>query len=104
MKRLLILGAAKMLILQTITFLGLLAAVVVLLLQVGTNRHLTRDGKQAHDALCVFKADLGQRVNASREFLTTHPQGIPGIPAAVIRTSVMNQQATLDSLSALTCP
>lgn len=90
--------------LQTITFLMLLVGLVILLVQVDTNRRLSREGRQAHGALCVFKADLARRAAGGRDFLAAHPNGIPGIPAGVIRASVINQQATLDSLKSLTCP
>ena len=68
------------------------------------NRRLAREGEQAHDALCVIKADLRQRVAAGRKFLREHPRGIPGIPPATLRSSIANQQATLDALKPLACP
>lgn len=104
MRRLLILGTAKLVILQSVTFLGLLAAVVLLLVQLGTIRRLSLEGKQAHDGLCVLKDDLQRRIDDSRSFLKTHPAGIPGISATVILTSISNQEQTLASLAPITCP
>lgn len=71
--------------------------------QVNTTRHLAQDGRQAHDSLCVLKFDIGQRIKDSTTFLEEHPQGLAGIPAATIRTSIRNQQATFDALAALEC-
>lgn len=65
--------------------------------------HLTRDGKQAHDAICALKGDLAQRINQGRDFLKTHPKGILGIPAATIKEGIDNQQRTLDSLGVVKC-
>lgn len=62
-----------------------------------------RQGLQAHAALCVFKHDLEVRAAGSRAFLREHPDGIPGIPASLIRNGLMNQQRTIDSLSNLNC-
>lgn len=79
------------------------------------NRHnaaaakaLAVQGKEAHDALCVFKADLAARTAASRAFVEHPPREIFGIkvtPALIAQaqTSATNQQATLDSLGGLDC-
>lgn len=83
------------------TFVAVLAALVVV---IHGNRVTAAKGKQAHDALCVFKADLARRAVAGRAFLNEHPEGIAGIPAATLRTSIANQQSTLDALSDLDCP
>lgn len=66
-------------------------------------RHQSREGVTAHQALCAFKLDLAYRVTASQEYLRTHPEGFPGIPASTLRNSIANQQRTLDSLSGLHC-
>lgn len=65
---------------------------------------LAKDGKDGHDALCVFVSDLERRLAQGRAFLKDHPQGIPGIPAAAIQQGLVNQQKTLDSLEGLSCP
>lgn len=54
-------------------------------------------------ALCVFRHDLEQRVEASRQFLADHPDGLPGIPAASIQQNINTQQSTIDALSDLHC-
>lgn len=64
---------------------------------------LSQDGKQAHDAICVLKGDLSQRIDSSRDFLAKHPKGILGIPAVTIRQSIANQQRTLEALSPVKC-
>lgn len=61
-------------------------------------RALALDGADAHRALCVFKADLEQRVAEGKAFLATHQGGFAGIPAAVIRNSLQNQERTVKSL------
>lgn len=64
---------------------------------------LAAAGKNAHDALCVFRTDLERRVEASREFLREHPGGIAGIDRDTFVSSINNQQQTLDALSVLRC-
>lgn len=60
-------------------------------------------GKQAHDAICTLKADYRERIRAGLAFLHKHPDGIPGVDAAVIRDSIDNQQKTLAALAAVLC-
>lgn len=55
-------------------------------------------------ALCVLRDDLQRRVKSSTDFLATHPNGIPGIPAKTIRDGLANQQRTITSLRSLKCP
>lgn len=62
-----------------------------------------RDQEANTRALCSFKGDLQRRVDQGAEILRTHPNGILGIPAATIRVSLVNQQASLKSLSPLVC-
>lgn len=82
------------------TFVAVLAGLTFAIVN---NRNLARDGKQAHDALCILKGDLEQRVKSTQDFLNTHPQGFAGIDAATIQNSLNNQRATVDSLSLLDC-
>lgn len=91
-------------VLQTATFLFLVAALLAGAWQIQQNRRLGRDGRQAHEALCALKADLGVRIDAGHAFLNDNPNGIPGIPAKTIEASIRNQEATLDALRVLTCP
>jgi hypothetical protein len=55
-------------------------------------------------SLCTLRADLQRRITQSKDFLVTHPNGIPGIPAGTIRVGIVNQQHTLDALRLLECP
>lgn len=55
------------------------------------------------NALCTFRGDLSQRVESSKEFLSKHPKGIPGVPVQTILDSLANQQRTIDALSGLSC-
>ena len=56
-----------------------------------------------HQSLCSFEHDLQQRIISGEQFLKDHPDGIPGVPVAVIQTSLDNQKLTLQSLSGLNC-
>ncbi len=67
------------------------------------NRQRTAEGRQAHQALCVFKADLQRRAEAAAAFLQAHPDGIAGIPVATLQTSLVNQVSTIRSLDRLRC-
>jgi hypothetical protein len=67
--------------------------------QIQINHDTAAKGDAAHAALCVFVQDLSDRTSNSERFLMEHPNGIPGIPGAVIRNSLKNQQKTLASLN-----
>lgn len=64
---------------------------------------LANQGHSVHAAVCVFRADLEKRVETSKQFLKEHPNGIPGIPASLIKNSIENIQKTIDSLKRLDC-
>ena len=64
---------------------------------------LDHEVERIDSALCTFVLDLERRVEAAREFLQKHPDGIEGIPAGAIRTSIDNQKKTIDALSGLRC-
>lgn len=57
-------------------------------------------------ALCSFRAALGQRRDASLDYLAKHPNGAPalGVTRADILRQVQAQTATLVSLRPLACP
>lgn len=67
------------------------------------NNERAAEGRQAHDAICALRADLVNRVAAGRAFLAEHPQGIPGIPAATLQTSIDGQVKTIAALSEVDC-
>lgn len=91
-------------LLQALTFALLLLVMGVQFHEISRNRSLANQGRQAHAALCVFKADLYGRILAGQAFLDTHPGGIPGLATATeIRNSLENQRATYDSLRLLVC-
>lgn len=54
-------------------------------------------------ALCTFRQDLATRAENTKNFLKDHPEGIPGIPVAVIEQGLTNQEATIKSLAILKC-
>ncbi len=69
------------------------------------NRGLALAGKEAHDALCVFRNDLEERIGRTRAYLARHPEGFPalGITAGELANQLMNQQKTIDALKQLKC-
>lgn len=69
----------------------------------GELERLAGEGAEAHAAICVFRADLEQRVRSGRDFLADHPAGFAGIPAATLRASLANEQQTVSALSGLNC-
>lgn len=79
------------------------AVLILLVWQISTTSDLTRDGQEAHDAICALRADVDRRRQASLQFLSENPRGIPGIPASVIRNGITNQEATLEALGGLEC-
>jgi hypothetical protein len=69
------------------------------------NRALAKQGKEAHDVVCALRVDYRHRIARARrelkqsiDFLKSHPQGIPGISAKLLKTSVANQAGALDDL------
>jgi hypothetical protein len=72
--------------------------------QVAQNRNRINDLRRTETALCNLRTDLVRRNETSRQFLKENPQGIPGITAAAIKTSIKNSERTIKSLSNLRCP
>lgn len=56
-------------------------------------------------ALCKFRGDLQQRVDATQDYLNTHPgpEPFPGVSRTSILQSLGNQRRTVRSLSNLNC-
>lgn len=67
------------------------------------NRQLAEKGEDARTAICALKQDLRVRINNARQFLVDNPNGIPGIPASVIKQSIANQAATVRALDVIDC-
>jgi hypothetical protein len=87
-----------------ILFVALGAVTAAGIYEVAQRRaELQHVANQTIGALCTFRADLARRAEDGRLFLVEHPDGIPGIPPAVIRQNVENQLRTLDALSGLPC-
>jgi hypothetical protein len=72
-----------------------------------TNNSLGKKGDQAHDALCVYRSDLQQQLDSSRQYLSDISAGrrtpVPGISVADITVGIRRQQADLDALRDLGC-
>jgi hypothetical protein len=62
-----------------------------------------RTASQNATALCALRGDLERRVADGRAFLMTHPAGIPGIPAASVKTSIGNSERTIRALRVIDC-
>ena len=84
-------------------FVSVLALAGTAVYLLAANNERANEGRQAHDAICALRADLVNRVAAGRQFLADHPQGIPGIPAATLQTSIDGQVKTIASLSEVDC-
>ena len=54
--------------------------------------------------LCAFRTDLQRRVDSGTQFLSEHPRGALGFTRQELQTTINNQQRTISSLGALTCP
>jgi hypothetical protein len=65
--------------------------------------NLENVAEQTISALCTFRSDLERRVETSVQFLKDNPDGIPGLSAEAIQTSINNQQRTVDALADLPC-
>lgn len=74
----------------------------VVLFAIGLKVYL--DGRNTTKALCTLRTDLQVRVNSSIDFLSEHPEGIPGISPKMIRDGIENQQRTISALQGLDCP
>ncbi len=67
------------------------------------NRALAAQGQQAHAALCALKnfqeVEAGKaqvQLDKSKDFLATHPNALPGVPAAVLQQSQDAQQKSIN--------
>lgn len=65
--------------------------------------HLSKQGQEAHAAICTYRSSLERQNASSQKFLLAHPHGIPGIPASLIRNSIADQQKTINALSTVHC-
>jgi hypothetical protein len=95
----------RLLVVATLVLYLALAAVVFWAYHDSTSkRHdLQQVAVQTNTALCTLRGDLKQRVRSSEKFLAEHPNGIPGISAATIRSSLSGQKRTVASLAGLQC-
>lgn len=95
-------------LLQVTTFVLLIVVIVsvttISAIQRTHIQELSRQGSQAHRALCAFKTDLQQRVDRRAALMKGHPEGTQTTSIASLRTTQANQIATLKSLDDLTCP
>jgi hypothetical protein len=97
-----VLAVAVVLIVVVLAVVGI--STIVLL---DKNSSETRQRLQAQRAntaaLCALRGDLEARVQSSNDFLLKHPRGIPGITAATIRSTIVNEQRTITALSPIRC-
>jgi hypothetical protein len=69
-----------------------------------SRRALAREVNKTTRSLCALRADYQIQIDGSRDFLHTHPEGIPGITAALIQKGIRDRQHTVEALRFLTCP
>lgn len=79
--------------------------------QAKTNQHLITDGKEAHDALCVYKGGLVDAADKSAKFLSMSvPERVAKygevgrIPDPVLKAQLARQRKAIADLRKLTCP
>jgi uncharacterized protein HemX len=97
--------ALKRLVMATVALYVALAAIGAYFYHTDQvqERALARTASETATALCTLRRDLEDRVANTREFLRENPEGTPGLPAQFIKTSIENQQRTIDALGNLDC-
>lgn len=85
------------------TFVALIVIGVTFVATAAVLYNLIEDNGRAADALCVLRSDLQVRVTSAEDFIRQHPEGIPGIPAATLKTSIVSQRQTIRALRDLNC-
>lgn len=80
-----------------------IATVILYIVVIGVAFKTYSDSAEVHDSLCTFRADLQQRVETTEGYLEEHPEGIAGVPAATLKTSISNQKQTILALNTLNC-
>lgn len=92
-----------------VSFLVILGIIqfVVLLQQGSDNRRFFAQEAAAsiatHNALCTYKRTQERSLKGANQFLEDHPNGIAGIPVALIQQNIAQTTETLKSLDQLTC-
>jgi hypothetical protein len=89
-------------ILRSLTILKW-ATAVLLALCIGVAGYTYLKGQVMEGALCALRGDLEKRVATTEDFLSEHPEGIPGIPAESLRISLDGQKRTIETLNSLSC-
>lgn len=64
---------------------------------------VSQDQRSTTRALCALRGELQTRVIAGDMFLRAHPQGIPGISARVIESSLSGERQTIRALRFIAC-
>lgn len=64
---------------------------------------IAKEGKDAHDALCIVRGRLARDIGRTEKFLRENPQGIPGIPSKLILEGLASDKNDLKSLKGLRC-
>lgn len=90
-----------------VLFWGYLVAVLVVAAAAGKALHDV--GQVAHTAaraICQVRHSAENRVDASKQFLVDHPNGIPqaGLTKLLIQRGIYRDQQTVKALSDVKCP
>lgn len=79
------------------------ATVALYIILIAVTLYFIWDARRTKDAVCAFRADLVERVDASEAYLADHPEGVFGLSAAQIRSSLDGQRRTISALSSAGC-
>lgn len=70
-----------------------------------TAQNANNAGVQSRQAICALVHDYETRILSGQTFLSDHPNGIPGIPGALIKNDITNELRTQGILDkAVSCP
>jgi hypothetical protein len=97
-------GLRRLTIATVLLYLGLIVVFGLGWRDASSARHdLQREEARTNAALCTLRGDLEQRAKASADYLAEHPEGLPGIPASIIKSNLTGQRRTIAALSGLQC-
>jgi hypothetical protein len=97
-------GLRRLTYATVVLFVALVALSVYAWRDSAAKRHdLQQEEARTNAALCTLRVDLEQRAKASADYLAEHPEGLPGIPASIIKSNLTGQRRTIAALSGLKC-
>lgn len=70
---------------------------------IGAGIYIYVESSHSNKAICALKSDLETRTASAKEFLKTHPNGIPDVPVGVLKEQIRNQERSIKALSVASC-